>query len=66
MSLGEALEHLRGDGDLALVAGLAVVDEDVAVQLRPRLARVDDVDHEGLELVVAEHVDARARSPRGS
>jgi hypothetical protein len=53
-----AFQHLVGDGDLALLTGLAVVDADVALQGRPRFRRVYDVEHVGLELVVAKHVDA--------
>src|SRR6185312_11356887 len=41
-----ALEDLGGDGDLALLAGLAVVDADVSAEIGPGLGRIDDVDHE--------------------
>src|SRR6185436_20116434 len=58
VGLPVALQDLGGDGDLALLAGLAVVDADVALEIGLGLARVDDVEHERLELVVPEHVDA--------
>jgi hypothetical protein len=57
VGVGEALEDLRSDGDFALVAGFAVVQEDVAVELRFGFLAIDDVDDEGIELVVAEDVD---------
>ena len=57
-SLLVRLEQRLGDRDLARVAGLAVDEREVAVQLRRGLAQVVDLEHERLELVVAERVDA--------
>ena len=43
---------------------LAVVEQHVARELRLRLARVDDVDDERIELVVAKDVDALLEARR--
>ena len=53
----EALEEARGHRDLALFAGFAVVETDIAIELRRRLARVADVDDERLEGGITKDVD---------
>ena len=58
MLFAKPLEETRCDGDLALFARLAVVEPNVAVELRLRFARVADVDDERLEGGITKDVDA--------
>src|SRR3954468_12212563 len=52
------LEQRLRDRDLLGVTGLAVDERQVTVEVRLGLALVVDLEDEGLELVVAERVDA--------
>jgi hypothetical protein len=58
------LEHALGHRDLALLAALAVVHADVAGELRGAVLGVGQVEHERLEPVVPEDVDALLEAGR--
>src|SRR5262249_29100929 len=58
------LEQRLADRDFLDVTGLAVDEREVAVQVRARLAQVVDLEHERLELVIAERVDALLEAGR--